>query len=129
MVDEEDNLLLLKRGMDRPHKPGVWDIPGGRLDVGENPFTGLQREVKEETGLDVEIGSPIDVNHFVRDDGQQITMLIFKCAPKHKSVLLSNEHEAYSWVHLAHAKERICPTFHPLVNKYMEDYGHTIINP
>ena len=128
VVDENCNLLLLKRGIDRPHKPGVWDIPGGRLDEGENPFLGLQREIKEETNLEIEIGSPIDVHHFVRDDGQQITMLIFKCSPKHKSVMLSHEHEAYDWVHLSKAKEKICPTFHPLMDKFFEDYGHSIID-
>jgi len=31
-----------------PHKPGTWDIPGGRLELGEDPFLGLKRETHEE---------------------------------------------------------------------------------
>jgi ADP-ribose pyrophosphatase YjhB (NUDIX family) len=34
---------------------GLWDIPGGFLDEGEDPIDGLRREFVEETGLDVEV--------------------------------------------------------------------------
>ena len=33
-----------------------WDIPGGRVHVGEEPRAGLVREIKEEIGADVEVG-------------------------------------------------------------------------
>tara|TARA_B100000963_G_C22636015_1_gene677664 strand:- start:3130 stop:3528 length:399 start_codon:yes stop_codon:yes gene_type:complete len=37
------------------HPERGWEIPGGHLKVGESPEAALIREVKEETGLDVEI--------------------------------------------------------------------------
>ena len=37
------------------HPERGWEIPGGHLNVGESPKDALIREVKEETGLDVEI--------------------------------------------------------------------------
>ncbi len=45
--------VLLAR---RAHPPfeGFWDIPGGFLDEGEDPLDGLRRELREETGLEVE---------------------------------------------------------------------------
>jgi len=88
---------LIQRENDRPHKPGQWDIPGGRLDHGEDLYAGLRRETQEEAGMDIEILAPVDLHHFVRDDGQQIAMLIFLCAPKSKEVRLSHEHKAYKW--------------------------------
>ncbi len=39
-----------------------WDLPGGVIEVGESPATGLQRELLEELGLDVEIGDLVTVN-------------------------------------------------------------------
>jgi 8-oxo-dGTP diphosphatase len=45
-------VLLARRA--RPPFEGFWDIPGGFLDEGEDPVDGLRRELKEETGLEVE---------------------------------------------------------------------------
>ncbi len=44
--------LLIRRGSE-PLK-GEWSIPGGMLELGEELAAGVQRELKEETGLDVE---------------------------------------------------------------------------
>ncbi len=91
-------LLVVKRAIDDNHYAGKWDLPGGRLAAGEDPFEGLRRETKEETGLDIEILLPIDVQHFARDDGRVITMIIFLCRAMTGNVVLSGEHEGYGWV-------------------------------
>lgn len=100
IVDGE-KLLLIKRRPNDPHKPSVWEIPGGRIAADENPYDGLLRETKEETGLDVEPVCPLGVQHFTRDDGQRITMLIFYCRPLHTHIVLSEEHTSYQWLNLA----------------------------
>src|SRR5262245_34287990 len=47
--------ILLAR---RAHDPGagLWDLLGGFLDEGEEPVEGLRRELREETGLEIEPG-------------------------------------------------------------------------
>jgi 8-oxo-dGTP pyrophosphatase MutT (NUDIX family) len=76
------------------------------LELGEDPFLGLKREAKEETNLDIDIISPLHIQHFTRDDGQKITMLIFFCKPGSTNIKLSEEHTEHSWVNLSQ-KEKI----------------------
>jgi len=40
---------------------GKYDMPGGKIEPGENFILGLQREVREECGLEVTMGKPIHV--------------------------------------------------------------------
>ena len=52
-------LLLVKRR----YEPlaGRWSIPGGTLELGETLETGVAREMREETGLEIEVGPVIEV--------------------------------------------------------------------
>lgn len=49
--DEGEVLLGHRRDYD------MWDLPGGGVELGESPWDCVKREVKEESGLDVEIQS------------------------------------------------------------------------
>ena len=51
VVIREGRVLLVRRA--RPPLQGQWSIPGGGLEVGETITAGIQREVREETGLEV----------------------------------------------------------------------------
>ena len=51
-IDERGRVLLGRRAHD-PGK-GLWDLPGGFLHEDEPPLDGLLREVREETGLEIE---------------------------------------------------------------------------
>ena len=49
----DERRVLLARRAAAPYQ-GFWDIPGGFLEEGEHPIAGLRRELKEETGLEIE---------------------------------------------------------------------------
>jgi len=53
---EQEGRILLGRRAEEPSR-GLWDVPGGFLEEGEHPLDGLRRELREETGLEVE---PVD---------------------------------------------------------------------
>jgi len=116
-----DKLLLIKRSSDDVHKPGVWEIPGGRLDSeAEDPYDGLKRETKEEVSLDIDILHPLQIDHFTREDGQKITMLIFLCTTKNSfsDVQLSEEHSDYRWVNIDSAEDILVGFFHEGLKRY-----------
>ncbi|HET8895455.1 MAG TPA: NUDIX hydrolase [Gaiellaceae bacterium] len=52
LVVRDGRVLLARR--DREPGVGKWDLPGGFLEEGEEPLSGLRRELLEETGLEVE---------------------------------------------------------------------------
>ena len=53
VVDDQGRVLLVLRGHEP--EPGRWTIPGGKVEQGESLAQALVREVREETGLDVEV--------------------------------------------------------------------------
>lgn len=56
ILDNEGRLLLCEHSY-RGYYP--WGIPGGDLKVGEKPEDGVRREVREETGYEVEVVRPL----------------------------------------------------------------------
>jgi ADP-ribose pyrophosphatase YjhB (NUDIX family) len=53
-VIDGPRVLVIQRG--RPPGEGLWSVPGGRLEAGETLAQAVAREVREETGLTVEVG-------------------------------------------------------------------------
>ena len=45
--------LILLRAPNAERFPGYWDFPGGKLEINEDPFAGIEREVFEETSLKI----------------------------------------------------------------------------
>lgn len=66
-----DRVVLIRRG-NEPRK-GEWSIPGGKLELGETLAEGVRREMREETGLDVEVGELIEAFERIYEDPQGLT--------------------------------------------------------
>ncbi len=118
LIVDSGRVLLIKRNEDDEHCPGIWEVPGGRLTDGENPLEGLKREVLEETGLEVKVGAPLQVHYFTRDDGQQITMLVFACSLQGGELACGDEHSHCEWVPLAECRKKLSPYFHAAIDEY-----------
>jgi 8-oxo-dGTP diphosphatase len=71
-----DGALLLTRRAKEP-LAGWWDLPGGFVDPGEHPAETVRRELREETGLDVEPGELIGIFTDVYGDGGVTTLNLF----------------------------------------------------
>jgi len=49
--------LLSARRTEPPALAGGWELPGGKVDPGEEPLEALHREIREELGVEIEVGA------------------------------------------------------------------------
>lgn len=70
VVIHRGRVLLIQRGGE-PLK-GEWSIPGGLLELGEELAEGVQRELKEETGLEVEPLEILEVFDRITRQGSRV---------------------------------------------------------
>jgi ADP-ribose pyrophosphatase YjhB (NUDIX family) len=65
------SVLLAQRGQE-PGK-GTWTLPGGAVELGEKVVEALKREIREEIGIDIEVGGLVRVlDRIVRDEEKRI---------------------------------------------------------
>jgi 8-oxo-dGTP pyrophosphatase MutT (NUDIX family) len=76
-----------------------WDLPGGRPQAGEDHRVALAREVREETGLSVEVGELVDEHLFEVLPRRFVQITAFSCALVGGADLtLSDEHRDAQWL-------------------------------
>jgi 8-oxo-dGTP diphosphatase len=78
VFDREGRVLLVERGT--PPGVGLWTVPGGKLDPGETLVQGVAREVREETGIVVEVGTLACVVEHI-SDGYHYVILDYVARP------------------------------------------------
>lgn len=95
IVDDNGDVLLLKRGSTAPTFAGMWDLPGGHTHVGEDKLDGLYREVKEETNILINKSKTFPIAH----KGNQTFYIVTKWNGV-GGVKISFEHDEYEWIDL-----------------------------
>lgn len=102
VVLQDGNVLLVKRA----HEPrkGEWSLPGGLVELGESLADATRREVREETGLDVDVGPLIEVFDRIhhRADRVQYHFVIadYLCTPRGGNLAASDDADDVAWVSL-----------------------------
>lgn len=104
VIKQDNKVLLLRRAAGNPKYIGLFELPGGKVDFGEDPRASLQREIAEETGREVETQQIFDVHSEldVSDLKHQYIVLVFLVTLRADTQLeLSSEHDKYAWKKLA----------------------------
>lgn len=117
-IFKENKFLLLKRSSE----PRIWAPPGGRLQVDEDPLAGLQREVKEETNLDIEVLAPANTWFGFWKNNHHLLSIDYLALLLGGEIKLSPEHTEYAWVSIAEmqAGERV--SLDPEIGFKIEDF-------
>jgi 8-oxo-dGTP diphosphatase len=97
ITDDHGRALLIQRRDN--HR---WEPPGGVLELGETIHDGLLREVREETGLDIQ---PIALTGVYKNMPRAIIALVFRCKITGGELRTSDETTAFRWATEAEVTE------------------------
>jgi 8-oxo-dGTP diphosphatase len=89
ITDDHGRALLIRRRDNQR-----WEPPGGVLETAESIQDGLRREVREETGLDVE---PLALTGVYKNMTHAIVALVFRCKPTGGQLTVNDEVTAFRW--------------------------------
>jgi ADP-ribose pyrophosphatase YjhB (NUDIX family) len=78
LLERKGELLLVQRGPAMEAFPGAWNLPSGYCEADELPPVAAAREAAEETGLEVRVGSLVDVYAFDDDPRGNGLLLVYE---------------------------------------------------
>lgn len=96
LFSKDKKILLVK------DPKGVWELPGGRIDHGEEPEQALRRELQEELGWSkIDIKNIIDTWNFsseVDDTKYHFIVLTYACTSDEDKIKENDEYTEYRWI-------------------------------
>lgn len=96
VITKGDKYLILLRPTNKKYFPNHWDFPGGKLEEGEDPITGLKREVLEETNLEIEVLS-VSSTYEETYIGIPNRFVTYTVTLTSDNLRLNEEHTDYTW--------------------------------
>lgn len=108
LIRDGEQILLVKRG--RPPFQGYWSLPGGGIELGERAEQALQREVREETGLEVAPTRLLGYLDGIEQDEvgrirYHYVMLYFEAEVRGGNLQPADDAEEARWVPIDQARE------------------------
>ena len=119
VIIEDGRLLLVRRG--RGAYQGYWAVPGGRQRLGETMREAVIREVREETGLAIDVGSVVWAGD-IMDDAQppayHFVVVDFAASPTGGRLEAGDDAAEVRWVPVDDVRSmRLTPTMNALLNE------------
>lgn len=96
IIRERSEILLCQRTPHQPY-PLKWEFPGGKVIAGETMEECLQRELKEELGINAVIGRLYHSQEYVYSDSGTFN-LFYYMVTSYSGEIINNVFESYRWV-------------------------------
>ena len=90
------------------YQTGKYDLPGGKIELGEHHIDAVKREANEEAGIEIEVGRAFYVDEWypeIHGEKHQIVAVFFACTPVTSEVELSGDHDDFQWIDPARYRE------------------------
>jgi 8-oxo-dGTP diphosphatase len=121
----DDQFLLLRRSDSESFLPGVWGIPAGKVQPGEDPKEACLRELGEEAGLTGDVLGLMDYAVFSsRYNGNDLSnlQLNFLVRASENYVRLSPSHSEFRWISLEDSDNKLLDPFTRNIMKCAKRY-------
>jgi len=101
IIRKDEKTLLLRRSNGRPSILGKFELPGGKIDYGEQPEDALARHLRDDMGVAIQTAQLFDVLTYIDHDDRDIQyvflLYLVSLAPGEASVRLSQRYDQYVW--------------------------------
>lgn len=118
IIEDRGRVLVAKT------KKGYWEIPGGRLNIGESPREGLRREVREELNLEIRPRMIFDAFTFISVSGMRHFAVIYVCklAGSHRAIRVNKQElKGFWWVSKDEARKlRMKREYYLVLQKFFQ---------
>jgi ADP-ribose pyrophosphatase YjhB (NUDIX family) len=122
VVVDRGRVLLIRRGTE-PLK-GQWSLPGGMLELGESLASGVVREVREETGLAVEVVELVELLDRIHRDEDRVryhyVIADYLCRVTGGALQAASDADAVRWVERAEWNSHSALKLDPITVRVME---------
>lgn len=95
VINENNRVLLLRRGKTAPWMPGKYCLPGGHVEPGEDIQYAAVRELNEETGISYQV-EELDSITIRYNSGY--SKLVWIARINDSKIFLNYEHDSWSWI-------------------------------
>ena len=96
---KNNSVLLMRRAPSEP-LAGEWEYPGGKFEHGEDGSVCLHRELKEELGVDAQIGNLVTVARIPLNSGKELELYAYEILGYSGDIVL-RVHDRAEWVDLS----------------------------
>jgi ADP-ribose pyrophosphatase len=124
ILNDNQEILLLKRGKNVRNEAGWWCKPGGTVEYGETVLEAMKREIKEEVNLDIDVWGVLpNTDHILKEEKQHwlaVNFLAHACGGELKN-MEPDKCDEVKWFALDDLPEKLTQTTREPVQNYLDE--------